>query len=250
MREALNHKLKMLWQEDKASTGYSQFPPRLSSMNPVSPTAQYSSGVNKSLAKEGSCTGKSWSPSPRRNLWPGSEPSSGIAMPNSQDQTQPGNTSGKKTPVSQVPSSSSESYPLEETLSPIGMPSEFVQLQGIYKQYLPTFTFGVITNSAELAKTIYRRLEWSGPVQFSGAKLALASRVGPGKKPVWTLTLKTQTPNSGTVTEIIEMLLLMNLEVLSQYPTSSGGLTVIRSLWKSKDPRLCCELSDSGSLPT
>lgn len=236
----------MTWQEDKEDTGSSPYPTRTTSMNPLYMTPCPTSGDNKNSQKADTDTTKSWSPSPRKLRFEESEPSSETSMPNLADQTQPGNTSGKKTPELKARSSNLEIFHYEDLNQLIGTPSERLQLKAIWKTSLPTFLFVTTLHCEGLAKTTYDRLVWSGPVQFSGGEPALESREGLGMKRHWRLSLKIQTPNFGTVTEIMNMWLLMNFEECSVSRICSAGSTVIRVSLKSRVVQLCCAQQSSG----
>lgn len=67
-----------------------------------------------------------------------------------------------------------------------------------------------------------------------GGQLALESHAEPGKKPDWTLFLKTPTPNFGADIEINETLSSMNLEEVSRSLIYYGGSIVTQSLWRLK----------------
>lgn len=161
--------------------------------------------------------------------------------------TLPESMFGRKILESPVPSSSTASSLCEETPPRIGSPSVVLPLKESWKKYLPMFSFVVTLHCEGLAKTIYDRFLWSALVQFSGVELALESREEPGMKRVWTLTLRIRTPNFGMVTDLIDMLLSMNLEEASQSAICFDGWTDIRSSWKSKGAQLCCMQHESGS---
>lgn len=85
---------------------------------------------------------------------------------------------------------------------------------------------------------------------FSGVKLELESLDEHGVRLGWVLILKIQELNSGTVTEVNNMLLWMSFEEVSTSDTSLDGLTGTLSLWRSRDPPPYSARPPSGSRPT
>ncbi len=150
-------------------------------------------------------------------------------------------TCGKKKPEFKTRSSNSGGSRSKGTPNQTGMQYVLPQPLEILEKYPATYTFVVTTNCVQLAKTIYNQLLWSGDVQFSGGKLRLASQDELGERPVYRVIQRIQTPSSGMVTRVTNMWLSMNLEVELTSLTCSNGLIDIRSSWKLKDPRLCCE---------
>lgn len=237
----------MSCQQPKPDTGCSQFPVRTTSLNQACWTPCPTSEDSKSSPLTDTSTGKSWSPSPRRKLWPKSEESLENAMPNPPGLTVPESMFGKKTRVLRARSSNMELWHAAETNLLIGKASKDLLLKATWKKFLPTYLFVATVNCGELAKTIYDRLLWSALVQFSGAVPVLESQEEPGKKRAWKLTLKIQTANFGTVTEVTNMWSSMNFEVQLAYPICCDGLTDIHVSLKLKDRQSCFAQPRSGS---
>ena len=96
------------------------------------------------------------------------------------------------------------------------------------------FEFKVIGLCEQSVLTLQSRLEWSELAKFTGVELGLESHGELGKRQAWTLMLKIQTRSFGVGTVARELLSSMNFEEESMCLTSSDGLTVIQSTWKSK----------------
>lgn len=240
-------KLKTKMTCDKPDIGCSPFPPRTTSMNPRCWTPCPSSEDSKSSPLTATSTGKSWSPSPRRNLLPKFEESLENAMPNPPEVKQPENMFGKKTRVLRARSSNMELWHAAEMNLLIGRPSNSLLSKATWKKFLPIYMFVATINCGELAKTIYDQWLWSALVQFSGAVPVLESHEELGKKRAWKLTLRIQTASFGTVTEITNMWSSMNFEVQSAYPICCDGLTDIHVSLKLKDRQSCFAQPKSGS---
>lgn len=180
--------------------------------------------------------------SARKVLWPQSsdfmEP---LATQSLQGVTQLESMSIKSTPESKVHNLNLESSPTEKMSLLTGMKSEALPLPGDILQFPVTYLFGVTMPSEESARTIYNHLVWSELYMYSGVGLVLESREELGEKQDWTLSLKIRCLSSGMVTMVTNMLSSMNLEGVSLSLISYGGSIAIQSLWKSKDPLLCCE---------
>lgn len=201
------------------------------------------------LEKEDSNTTNSWLHTRRKLDSPDSDLTLENATPNSPVPMLAAPTFGKKTPEFPARNSSLVHSRSAAMLQLTGMPSERLLSPGIWHRFHPTYLFVVIINSEELAKTIYDQLQWSVPVTCFGVQLELASRVVPGKKPLWMLILKTPTPSFGMATKVKTLLWSMNLGVQSVSPIYSAGWIGIRSLWKLKDRAFAFEPVASGSPP-
>lgn len=112
------------------------------------------------------------------------------------------------------------------------------------------FTFAIIQISTRFGLIISNRFLLSGYVQSIGAQLALGNRTVPGLRQRTELTVKIRAPSFGAAMTINQMLLSMNLEVLSTYPIFCDGWTDIRSVLKPKDLRDRYSPPTSGSLLT
>jgi len=77
-------------------------------------------------------------------------------------------------------------------------------------------------------------LEWKERATYFGGQPAQVKVVAHGLKPEWKLIVKTQEQNSGVVTVLKNMLLSTNFVEVSTLLTSSAGLIVIQSVWRSK----------------
>jgi len=71
-----------------------------------------------------------------------------------------------------------------------------------------------------------------------------------GKKPVYSLILKTHGPNGGTDTKVKKLLLSMSSEELLTFPTYCDGLIATLCVWNVKDPLCPYKLPRCGSLLT
>lgn len=196
---------------------------------------------NLNMATEDSCTGKLLWPSNENSDLVGYEQPLGLSTQNSQDQAEQESMSGKKIPESQEPSSNWGSAHSDGMNEQTGMQSRSPLFPEIYRPYPQMFLYVATTNCEELARITYNRLLWSETCQFSGGRLVLANREEHGMKREWKLTLKIRTRNSGVVTEITNMLSLMNFEEVSQFPISFGGWIATRSSWKSRVEHRCCQ---------
>jgi len=220
-------------QNNKASTG--------SELSPGTPTCR---GLNANLPGNGgnwnspqadSSTGSSWSPSPRKVLWPSSKDSSDQLDTGSWlSQGQPANTAGKKTPVSPELNSSLDPVPSASPQNLTGMTSGQLLKLALSTESRHLSRFDVMAPSEESLQTLRNQLEWSELVMFSGVQLVLASQGELGKKLDYKLILKTREQSGGVGILIMNTLLLMNFEVQSISHTYSDGLTDTQSWWKLK----------------
>lgn len=232
----------------KLSTGSSRSP-----ITDTSRTFQQISLTSKDNLKKEKADSSigSWSPrSGRKLLWPESGDCLATTTPSRLDLTQPESMCGKRTPVSPVPSSSSVHYHSEETPPLTGNKCEPTPSPGIWIPSRQTSTYVVTTNCVELATTISNQLQWSEPVQFSGAQLQLVSHVEHGKKQAFRLMLKIQEPSGGTDTWAKRMLSLTNLEDPSISHTFSDGWIDTQYVWKTKVDHCHCLPLIFGSRPT
>ena len=107
----------------------------------------------------------------------------------------------------------------------------------------------VTTNCLASLATMHDQLHWSELVQFSGARLAPERVDELGKKLESMPTLKIRELSGSMVTVVKKMLLSMNFVEVSIFPTSYGGSTAIRSLWKKKVLKCRCKQQSFGSRP-
>ena len=140
---------------------------------------------------------------------------------------------GRKTPGSPTPSSSSESVLSSGTIPRWDLIWEMA-VAGDLGAIRLKFEFKVIGLCEQSVLTLQSRLEWSELAKFTGVELGLGSHGELGKRQAWTLMLKIQTRSFGVGTVARELLSSMNFEEESMCLTSSDGLTVIQSTWKSK----------------
>lgn len=232
-----NSHLKMTWppQEDKESTGCSQYPSL--SGPPIYRRESLGSEDNWNPAQTpDSYTGKFWSPSASRNLFRKSKncletPS----MPNSPDLKPVLPMSGRKTPESREPSLNLETSPSREPTPRTGNESGSMLNEVNLCEFLPIFVLTVTGLSEQSALIMRNQLEWSELATYSGVQLGLGSQNLLGSKPEWKLIVRIQTPSSGAVTVANHMLSSMNFVVESMSRTYSDGLIVTRATWKSKD---------------
>ena len=187
-----------------------------------------------SAVRAGIFTGRSAWGSTRRVLFPQSPASlARSCMPRSPEAQRPPSMCGRKTPGSPTPSSSSESVYQAERSPRLG--------SHLGRWPLPV----TLEPSAQIRVQSYRTLraigaDFAKPVgmvelaKFTGVELGLGSHGELGKRQAWTLMLKIQTRSFGVGTVARELLSSMNFEEESMCLTSSDGLTVIQSTWKSK----------------
>lgn len=156
-------------------------------------------------------------------------------MPNLHDQKRQLRTFGKKKLVSKTLSSNSEKNLSSEQTLKTGSASGSMPNEENSCQSLQTFEFRVTGLCEQSALTTLSQLRWSEVATATGVQLALESHDLLGVKPVWELTLKIRTPNSGVVIAVKNLLYSMNFVVESTSRTFSGGWIVTRAMWKSKD---------------
>lgn len=101
-------------------------------------------------------------------------------------------------------------------------------------RYRLTFTFVIMVTSIRSVQIINNRILFSGLVESTGVRLAVAKVTRPGRRPGSMLTVKILALNFGVAMLINDMLSLMNLEELSTYPIFLDSSTSILSEWKQK----------------
>lgn len=172
------------------------------------------SAVNSSAeASPASSIGSSWSPSPRRVLWPPlrrylETP----ATPSSPEARQPMIMSGRSQPGSPTPSSNLERNQSDEMQRLIG--SQFGnQLETMmWTRSLRAYVFRVIGPYGQLDLTMQSLLQWNAYATSSGVSLELVNPDVPGMRLDTQLIVKIHEPNSGMVTRMKDTLSLMNFE--------------------------------------
>lgn len=115
---------------------------------------------------------------------------------------------------------------------------------------LPSFEYDIIGLSNASRRTISSHIMAHAFAKCSGVQLDLARPVWPLKKRAQVLTLKIPAQSGGMVIVTRQMLCSMNFEDVSRWSTSSGGSTVIHTIWKSKEAPSPPMSDDSGSLLT
>lgn len=111
-------------------------------------------------------------------------------------------TYGRSTPVLTGPNLSSAAGHPTDLPNGTGIPYVSMPTAANSNSFLLTYTFVATTNSRVLAETTYNLLRWNEVVQFTGAQLELASRVLPGQRPRYKLTLRIREPSGGMLTEV------------------------------------------------
>lgn len=199
-------------QESKDSTGSAQSPGTPSPLI-LSPVFNGSVDNWRSL-DQGSCTGKSWSPSPRRRLWGNSKKSSEAMDIGNLLSLEPRSTTcGKKTQPWLVPGSNSD-VALYPDLAPLtGTKSGRQLLRMISMESQQTLDFVATLPSVESALTLQSLFLSSELAKCFGVRLELVNQGGLGKKQAWTLILKTPVLSGGAGTVVTQMWSSMNLEV-------------------------------------
>lgn len=137
-------------------------------------------------------------------------------------------TSGRRIRPSLVQDSNLDPNYSSEMILKIGRLSEEWLEQGDLKILILTFTLEVISSCKESLLIMQNLLEWKENVLSTGGQLASASQEGPGMNVVYQLTLRIQTPNSGMVTRIMNMLSAMSFVESLTSPICLDGVTVIQ----------------------
>lgn len=107
----------------------------------------------------------------------------------------------------------------------------------VWKACPVIYTLDIIGRSKQFMWTTWNQLqlkEWFTSIMASQEPV---KHIGPGQRPVWTLTLKIQLPNGGAAIELNRELSLMSLEVVSTSATCFDGLISIQSQLKQKEAR-------------
>lgn len=223
----------MAWQEGKASFGSAQYL-NMDSLRTPCPVRN-GSRANLNLHPADSSTGRSWSPSPRRNLSAEFEACLETTTLNSPE-AQPRETmSGRMTPPLPEPVSNSEPSQSTEAPQETGNKPGNLPQREILWPSKRVYVFNIIELSEQSRQIMLNQLQWSELAMYSGVTLEQGSLAPLGKEPAWMLTLKIQGQNSGVGIAAKKLLLSMNFGVVSTSHTCSDGWIVIRSLWKSKD---------------
>lgn len=163
--------------------------------------------------------------------------------PSSPSPSGPLNMSGKRTPESLEPSSSSESClsngsksTNEEMNDEIGTESGSMQSSESLDLSQPRYEYVISELSNQSLQRTVNQLLSREQLWFTGALLVVENRIRPGMKRAWMLTLKIPSQSGGQDIQVRNMLSLMNFEVLSRSPMPCDGLMGIRSYWKQKEP--------------
>lgn len=233
-------------QEDKGSFGC--LPSRSICLSRSLTRNARGSKVNSKKVRGGMSTGRSaWLRKASSLLEDFERCSEMESMPNSPDLKLPVLMSGKKRLLLKEQGLSSEPNPLKEIVGKVG--KKFGVKPKVEKSSLLKLRCEfAITGLCDLSVQIIRvQLERSEFVSSIGAQLEQASLVALGKKPEWTLTLRTRCLSFGAVMEVIDMLSSMNLGEESRSHTYCDGWTDIRSMWKLKGLVYHCVPRDFGS---
>lgn len=99
-----------------------------------------------------------------------------------------------------------------------------------------TFTFVITGLSSQLQPIMTNLSQWREQQKFIMAQLVPGNLVEPFPKRDPMCMLKILVANSGVATAVTAMLLSMNFEEESMYPTCSDGWIDIQSEWNSRDP--------------
>jgi len=208
---------------------------RTNAMSPTYPRIVVGSEDNLKEEKEDTCTGSSWSPTPRKLLFVPAGTRSDPIILNSPEAKQPKTTSGKKTPPLEEQGSTLDPNPFSETQSLNGRKSGLLRKQEIWNKSRHLLEFRVTGLCERSARTLHAHLQWFVNAMSSGVLLGLENQEVHGPKQGWNLILKIRDPNFGVDIEIKRALSLTNLEAVSTSRTCSDGWTATRSLWKSKE---------------
>lgn len=195
-------------------------------------------------------TGNSTWSSARKLLWPKSDSSSDHSTLSLPEVPPPETTSGRKKQAFPTRNSSLAAYRSVVESQQIGISSGLLPPMETWSWFPQTYMYAATISCAVFARTIYAQLEWSEFVMFSGAGLVLESREMLGQPPVWTVTLKIPTANSGTGIEAIKTWSLMNFEVELQSTIFCAGSIDTHVSLRSKDPVCHCALETCGSRQT
>lgn len=167
-------------------------------------------------------------------------------MSSLQGQKLPSNTSGRKTPVLPVRSSSLGS-PLSNAMKrPIGMMSENMPNLANWTPSLPTCMSDATTNCVPSKRRILPQQLWNGKLKFFGDQPVPEKVEELGMKPDWTPTRKTREQNFGTDTIVKRMLFQMSSEGLLMLVTYFAGSTGIPYWQKSREVAVFWLLNEFG----
>lgn len=208
--------------------------------SPVSPSAPY--GLKDSLNKvlEDSDTGSSFSPQPRKLLWPpykGFIPKQDIMNSHIQRMQK---TTSRKRKHGWDRNLNSEQDHSKETAQTIGKTLETVLNKETSKPFRQTFTSVITLPSKELVTIMLDLFQSTGFATSCMVELALENPTGPGM-PILEHTLKIHALSGGMGTKVKKWLLSMNFVEELTSPIYYGGLTSILSKWKLKGEAQCCE---------
>lgn len=221
---------------DKASSGLS--PGRASSprviSRAISPMELDGCTDSVKLEPEDSNTFNSWSPSPRKLLWPRSPEYFPEVTENCLDPQLLMPMSQRAIPQSPTPSSVSDASLSSETQSQTGSqsgslpplaPTSKSQLQYAFFLTAPYVVLEQITPSLLLLAV--------QPLS-TRASLEVVSPIKHGNRQEGQLSLRTHGRSGGLVTKVKSMLSSMNFEVLSRSTTYYDGSIHIRVMWRLK----------------
>lgn len=239
-----------LVEDDRESFGFSLSPLMLNTPTPVGrwDCSMESSGLLDNVKlehKPDMNTGRSWSPSPRRRLWPKLKESLETTSMGSCPEVKPllGTARKLTLPLMGLPLSM-EQNPFEEMSRQTGNESGMLPRPEMSNPFPQMFEWSITGPLDQLLRTMTSRLVLNEFVTCSGDLPVLANLAEPGQKEDWTLMLKTLEPSFGADTRYLvvncrvnNMLSLTNFEAELISLTSCDGLTGIRYVWKSKDPQ-------------
>lgn len=241
-------KLQMEWREDKELSGWRRSPTTVSPLG--SPLPLYTSKDSWNKRKAGFFTGNLSSISEENSLSEGCESCWAHGTMNLRDQRPLKTMFGKRLLACLEQSSNSELSPSRETERRTGMTYGPPPSPEILAEFPRTSEYVVTLHCEPSARSFYYQLALRDLVRSIGAEVELVSQERPGKEPVWRVILKTQEQSSGVGIQVKQMLLSMNLEEASIYPTCLGGWIDTRVELKSRDLLCPCVLGHSGSLVT
>lgn len=234
-------------QEDRESIGCSRSPratspPKMTSLSEL-PTARDSS---KKATPPDTGIGRFWwccdekDHCPRLRIF-----SVPLATQSSPDRQPQMTTSGRKTP--ELESNLSLGLSRSNAITrKIGTRFGTLPRRGISTGFPQTYESNVIGHYVPLERiSLYLSLWYDDALCFVEGP-ELVSQDGPGKKPLYRLTLRIHEANSGTAIEIKNMLSSMNFEAVSTSPICLDGSIGTHVLWRSKDLAPCWQLESSG----
>lgn len=201
------------WRGDKEYTG-SALSPSTNGPSTPCPVAAHGSKDNKNAGHQGTTTSNvSWAPA-RKNLWPASKHSSEASdTGSSPDQTPPAPTFTRTRRISKAHGSNTVRDLISAIQRQTGTLFGKQRSKMILEQSPLLCELFITAPSEQSARTIFNQLQWYGPQLCITGGLVLASQEEPGMKLGWTVTLKTQEPSFGTVTEVRRTLSSMSFEV-------------------------------------